>query len=69
MRDNYVMNIILDGGKRYSAPIGDEEWNAFIKSAPFADLNGYIVPLDILEELWHPEVSNVIKSVMLVKIA
>jgi hypothetical protein len=67
MRDDYLMNITLDGGKGYSATISDDEWNAFIKAAPFTDLNGWIVSRDILEELWWAEALAPVISVMLIK--
>lgn len=54
MRDNYLMNIALGNGKNYSTSIADEEWEAFIKSADcmMKDINGFVVPAEVLEELW-----------------
>lgn len=53
---NYLMNISLGNGKNYSASICDEEWDAFVKAANGKPMNGFIVPSEVLEEIWNKDI-------------
>ena len=66
---DYRIDIQLNGGKGYSTPICDDEWSAFIKAwGGEGNFDGWIVPTEVLEELWVPEFINSCDKVIVRKV-
>lgn len=66
MRD-YILNISLGDGKNYSMGITDEEWEAFVTAANGKPMDGFVVPDEVLMQLWNedipvPEKATVVKA-------
>lgn len=67
MRNDYQLDIYHNGGANYSTPICDDEWNAFIFACK-GSLDGWTVPMAVLEELWVPEYINRVDKVVVRKV-
>jgi hypothetical protein len=67
---SYVFDISLISGKNYSTSICSDEWDIIIAECKKScgNIDGWAVPLEILEELWLPEYLNCIDKIIVRRI-